>query len=159
MAILTKTKIRQQRILDFLINRGTGIINISNKELSALMGTSEKTIQRDLNEMDNNSIIIRETNLIRQSGQTVKQRDIILKGETPRRFTISQHRQLSNRNNHEIFATQDGEIIWNRRIDSEWQRCFPMKEFSSIKQAYSWLYEAVFHHNKSYTEGDKYICR
>ena len=80
---MTKTQQRQKRLLDFLINRGTGVINISNAELSALMGVTEKTIQRDLNEMDNQSIIIRETNLILSNGVIKKQRDIILKGEKP----------------------------------------------------------------------------
>ena len=155
---MTKTQTRQKRILDFLINRGTGVINISNQELSALMGVTEKTIQRDLNEMDNQSIIIRETNLILSNGITKKQRDIILKGEKPRRFTLNQHRQLSNKDNHHIF-THNGEVIWNRRIDSEWQRCFPMKEFKSEKQAYSWLYSAIYTHNRNYSEGDKYIAR
>ena len=36
--------------------------------------------------MDNESIIIRETNLILSNGVTKKQRDIILKGEKPRRY-------------------------------------------------------------------------
>ena len=156
---MTKTQTRQKRILDFLINRGTGVINISNEELSALLGIPISNLKRDLNEMDNQSIIIRETHLIRQSGKTVKQRDIILKGEKPRRFTLNQHRQLSNRDNHEIFTTNNGEVIWNRRIDSEWERCFPMKEFNSEKQAYAWLYSAVYHHNNNYTQGDKYIAR
>ena len=155
---MTKTQTRQQRILNYLINRGTGVINISNTELAALIGTSKRTIARDLDEMDNESIIIRETNLILSNGVTKKQRDIILKGEKPRRFTLNQHRQLSNRDNHEIFL-HEGEVIWNRRIDSEWQRCFADKEFKSEKQAYAWLYSAVSHHHKSYTEGDKYIAR
>ena len=156
---MTKTQTRQQRILNYLINRGTGVINISNAELSALMGVTEKTIQRDLNDMDNESIIIRETNLILSNGVTKKQRDIILKGEKPRRFTLNQHRQLSNKDNHDIFTTNNGEVIWNRRVDGEWQRCFADKEFNSEKQAYAWLYSAINTHNRSYSEGDKYIAR
>ena len=156
---MTKTQTRQQRILNYLINRGTGVINISNAELSALMGVTQKTIQRDLNDMDNESIIIRETNLILSNGVTKKQRDIILKGEKPRRFTLNQHRQLSNKDNHDIFTTNNGEVIWNRRVDGEWQRCLTDKDFNNEKQAYAWLYAAVYHHNNSYTQGDKYIAR
>ena len=39
---MTKTQTRQQRILNYLINRGTGVINISNAELAALMGVTLK---------------------------------------------------------------------------------------------------------------------
>ena len=149
---------RQKRLLNFLINRGTGVINISNAELGALMGTSQKTIQRDLNEMDNDSIIIRETHLITQSGKTVKQRDIILPGEKPRRFTLNQHRQLADRKNHNIF-TLNSEVMWNRCIDGEWQRNMAEKEFRSEDQARSWLYSTIHNHYKNYTSGDKYIKR
>ena len=149
---------RQKRLLDFLINRGTGVINISNEELSALMGCSRTTIKRDLDDMDNNSIIIRETHLITQSGQTFKQRDIILKGEKARRFTVNQHRQLADRNNHNIF-TLNGEVMWNRRVDGEWQRNMSEKEFRSEDQARSWLYSTIHNHYKNYTSGDKYIKR
>ena len=155
---MNKTTNRQKRLLKFLISRGTGVINISNAELSALMGCSEATIKRDLNEMDNNSIIIRETHLITQSGKTVKQRDIILPGEKPRRFTLNQHRQLADRKNHNIF-TLNGEVMWNRRIDGEWQRNMSEKEFVSEEQARSWLYGTIHNHYKNYTSGDKYIKR
>ena len=155
---MNKAKIRQQKILNFLINRGTGIINISNIELSALMGVSVSTIKRDLDEMDNDKIIIRETHLILRNGETVKQRDIILKGETPRRFTLDQHRQLSRRENHQIF-THNGEVIWNRLVDNEWERTFIDKDFDDEKQAYHWLYGALSSHYKCYTEGDRYTSR
>ena len=147
---------RQDKILTFLKNRGTGVINISNTELSALMGVSDRTIARDLDQMDNDSIIIRETHLIKQNGATVKQRDIILKGELPRRFTLDQHRQLSNKDNHQIFLSADSEVMWNRRIDGVWQRTYSDKEFKSTNQAYSWLYGALSTHYKAYSEGDRY---
>ena len=155
---MTKTKQRQQRLLDFLINRGTGVINISNAELSALMGVSETTIKRDLQQMENHSIIIRETHLLNQDGKTVKQRDIILKGQPPRRFTLNQHRQLADKKNHQIF-THNNEVIWNRRIDNKWERNMIDKEFNDEKQAYQWLYSTLNIHHRNYTSGDKYVKR
>ena len=156
---MNKVQKRRSKILHFLENRGTGVISISNTELSALMGCSESTLKRDLDSMDNDSIIIRETHLIQQNGATVKQRDIILKGHIQRRFTLHQHAQLSNKDNHQIFLSANDEVIWNRRIDDVWQRTFTDKEFSSVDQAYSWLYTTLARHYKAYTNGDRYNSR
>ena len=159
MTNMNKIQKRQDRILSFLENVGTGVISISNTELSALMGCSESTLKRDLDSMDNDSIIIRETHLIKQDGATVKQRDIILKGHIQKRFSLDQHRQLSNKDNHRIFLSDNNEVIWNRRIDGQWQRSYIDKEFSHVDQAYSWLYAALHKHFKAYTEGDRYGSR
>ena len=156
---MTKTKARQEQLLQLLSNMGVGVINISNDKLAALMGVSKKTIQRDLNQLSNEELIIKETSLIRSNGETRKQRDIILKDEPQRRFTLDQHRQLSNKDNHEIFTTEWNEVIWNRKVDGQWQRHFSDKEFRDEKQAYHWLYTALAHHHKKAIEGDTYTNR
>ena len=156
---MNKKQERHSIILDVLANLGLGVINISNEELSALVGCSKRTIANDLNELDNDKIIIRETNLIKSNGSTVKQRDIIIKGQKPRRFSLNQHRQLSDKNNHKIYTNKWGEIIWERRIDGVWQRAMKDKDFTSEQQAYSWLYPTLSQHHKKAIEGDKYIKR
>ena len=156
---MTKTKARQEQLLQLLSNMGVGVINISNDKLGALMGVSKRTIQRDLNQLSNDKLIVKETSLIRSNGDTRKQRDIILKDEPQRRFTLDQHRQLSDKRNHEIFTTEWGEVIWNRRIDGEWQRNMEDKEFKDEKQAYSWLYSTLAYHHKRFTQGDTYTNR
>ena len=157
----TKIK-RQTKILNLLKDMGLGVINISNERIATLTGSSESTVKRDINEMADKQLIIRETQLIMIDGSTRKQRDIIIKGFAPKRFTLKQHRNLSNYANHDIYTTVNDEVIWLRRPDGEdgdWERSMPSKEFDSEKKAYSFLYKAVSTHNKSYRHGDRFISR
>ena len=156
---MNKTRRRQLHIYSILKNQGTGVINISNEKLAALADVSISSIKRDLDEMDNREIIIRETNLITADGKTRKQRDIILREEKPRRFTLNQHKQLSDLSNHRVLTDKYGDVIWERRYDGEWERSMPEKDFRDEKQAYSWVYSAVGQHHKKYTTGDRYVSR
>lgn len=151
---------RQARLLALLVARGTGVINMCNDQLAVLMNVSSKTVQRDINEMADKSIIIKETTLIRSSGETRKQRDIILINEIKRRFTLSQHMQLASFDNHRIYTNEFEEVIWMRRPDGlNWERTFKDKEFDSERQAYNWLYRVKSEHFKCATKGDKYRSR
>ena len=159
---MTKGRRRRLELLNLLRNQGTGIINISNLKLAALCGVSISTVKRDLDALNGLELIIRETNLINRKGETLKQRDIILKDELPRRFSINQHRNLSDKKNHRIYTNEFGEVIWLRRPNGEetyWERCMEDKEFESTNQALSWLYSTVNTHHKKYTEGDRYTSR
>lgn len=157
---MTKQQKRQDAIMRVLHSKGTGVVTMSNKALAALIGCSESSIKRDLDVLDGKEIIIRETNLITKNGETRRQRDIILPGEEQRRFTINQHRQLKNIDNHFIYTNQfTGEVVWKRRLDGEWQRTMQDKEFISERQAYGWLYHTLSVHHKKSIEGDKYTSR
>lgn len=151
---------RQELILEILKSQGTGVINISNQKLGLLAGCSRNTIHNDITEMDGTRLIVRETNLIRINGETRKQRDIILKKEIARRFTIRQHKNLADKRNHRIYTNEFDEVIWERKPDGrKWCRNLVEKEFYSEKQAYAWLYSAMAHHFKKYTGGDQYVSR
>ena len=151
---------RRSSLMNVLKLQGTGVVNITNKALAALLGCSTKSIERDLDYLDGKDIIIRETVLITKDGNTRKQRDIVLPNEPQRRFTVNQHRQLKDINNHFIFTNRfTGEVIWKRRINGEWERNMADKEFASEKQAYSYLYKALSMHHKKAIEGDKYTNR
>ena len=154
---MVKPQKRQKLLLQCLENRGTGVINISNSELSALMGCSVATVKRDLEKLDGDKLIIRETNLVYPNGTTKRQRDIILKDQTQRRFTLNQHRLLSDKNNHFIFQNQfTGEVIWKRNFGNGWERCCQGHEFKSKGQALSWMYWATSTHWKKAMQGDRY---
>ena len=150
---------RQCKILETLKRQGTGVVNISDEKLSALTSIPKRTLSRDLNEMDKKSIIIKDTNLIKLNGATRKQRDILVPGEQQRRFTLDQHRQLSDKANHRTSTNEFGEHIWERQIDGQWERNMIDKEFESTKQIWSWIYPLLSMHHKKYTEGDRYESR
>ena len=156
---MTKAKIRQQRIFNLLKDQGVGIINITNLTLAAILDIPLITLKRDLEAMDNDKIIIRETSLVNSNGKTIRQRDIIIKEQAARRFSLNQHRELSDRNNHNITVNEHGEVVWHRKIGKHWERNMIDKEFKNITQAYEWCYAAMANHHKKYTEGDRYISR
>ena len=157
---MNKTQARQENMLHILRDQGTGVVSITDDKLSALLGVSNKTIQRDLRDMNYRGLIIKETRLITLNGNTRKQRDIIVPGEPQRRFTLDQHRFLSNKENHMIFVNEYDEVIWLRRPDGiNFERCFEDKEFKNIDQAYNWMYHATASHNKKYKSGDRYTSR
>lgn len=156
---MNKTRRRQLELLVLLRNQGTGVINLSNDQIAALLGVSKRTVARDLDEMDQRDLIIRETSLIKANGSTVKQRDIILKDEPQRRFTLKQHKQLSDIENYKVSTKDWGEVIAERRVDGEWHRFMSMKEFASEKQAWSWIYFNMPRHYKAYTQGERYTNR
>ena len=159
MQQLSKAKIRQQRLYQVLQQRGTGVVNVSNAELAAVLGCGTTTIKRDLDALDNDLILIRETHLINKKGATVKQRDIILVGEPQRRYTINQHRQLSSKANHNIFVNDLDEVIWNIKLDGKEHRIMANKEFEDINQALHWCYWTTQHHRRKWLNGDKYTAR
>lgn len=147
---------RQNTILEVLKHQGTGVVNISDAKLSLLTGIPQRTLSRDLSEMEGQSIIIRETRIVHPRGQSFRHRDIIIKGEPQRRFSLEQHRALSNKDNHRITQTSWGEVIWERRVNGAWQRNMEQTEFKSIKQAYSWMYRALWEHQKKAAEGEQF---
>ena len=153
---------RQFTLLCLLREQGTGVVSLPDSSLSTLLGVSKKTIQRDLKEMNGKGIIIKETKLINKDGVTKTQRDIVVPDEPQRRFTLSQHNNLSSIDNHKVFTTNWGEVIWMRRPGGEgtdWERHCPSKEFRDEKQVYKWIYSNLYNHKKKYIEGDRYTKR
>ena len=63
-------------------------------------------------------------------------------------FSSMQHRGLANIKNHDIYTTDDGEIIWMRKVGKEWERNMPNKEFEHVQQASHWLRTALGYHYK-----------
>ena len=156
---MSKAKKRQQKLYQYLLNRGTGIVSVSNAEIAAVTGCSIATVKRDLDIMDNDLILIRETHLINKHGVTVKQRDIILPEEPQRRYTINQHRQLSSKANHNIYVNDLNEVIWNIKLDGDEHRIMRDKDFEDINEALHWAYWTTQYHRRKWLNGDKYTCR
>lgn len=156
---MTKKQSRQNDILGILKNQGTGVISMSNEQLGVLLSVSPKTVQRDITEMHDNTIIVRETKLVTIDGNLMTQRDIILKGEPQRRFSISQHNNLRNVDNHKVEKIGD-EWTWFRKPNGiDWEVNMPDKEFNSEKQIWSWIYTTMAIHHKKYINGDSYKSR
>ena len=156
---MSKAKKRQDKIYQYLLDRGTGVINISNAELGAVLGIKIPTLKRDLDVLDNDLILIRETHLINAHGTTVRQRDIILMDQEARRYTINQHRQLSQKANHNIHVNQHNEVIWNIKLDGGEHRIMANKDFEDINQALHWCYWTTQYHRRKWLNGDKYTAR
>ena len=179
--------LRQAELLNILESQGDRITSITNETISALLGVSKRTVERDLAELHNNQIIIKETTVLK-GNYPHKQRDIILldhdveteegyvkwkkdkhgwtgrwittglkKGKLPKyRFSLEEHRQLSQKKNHKIYTDKFGEVIWERRYDGKtWERNMPDKEFRDFNQAWHWMMTALAHHHKRYLNGDK----
>ena len=158
---MTKSQItrkRQNALFQVLKQQGLGVINITDHTLSALVGCSRSTIARDLEALDNNEIIIRETRLITVDGKTRNQRDIIIPGETPRRFTLAQHSQLSNAKNHKV-TTEGTEPVWYRRIDGQWERSMLDKQFKSETEIWRWIYPTMANHRTISVRGERFKSR
>ena len=156
---MRKAVARQAKIHQYLLQRGTGVINVSNAELSAVLGIPVPTLKRDLDVLNNDLILIRETHLINKAGKTVRQRDIILVNQEARRYTINQHRQLSSKANHNIFLNEHDEVIWNINLDGKEHRIMEEKEFEDIHQALHWCYWTTQQHRRKWLNGDKYTSR
>ena len=156
---MSKAKARQAKIHQYLLQRGTGVINVSNAELSAVLGIKIPTLKRDLDVLNNDLILIRETHLINKAGRTVKQRDIILVDQEARRYTINQHRQLSSKANHNIYINDLDEVIWNIKLDGSEHRIMQGKVFEDINQALHWCYWTTQYHRRKWLNGDKYTSR
>ena len=194
----SKKQDRQDRLLNLLRNQGHRVINISNSKMATLLGTTVKTVQRDINDLVDKEFIVKETHLINDNGETKKQRDIILneylieeeigyfkykpilsegveigkegrfivtgtkkKLIPQRRFTLSEHKNLSDKSNHKI-VFDGSEFAWYRRPEGEgsgWQRSMEEKQFTSEKQIWSWIYPTLSGHHNRYTSGDKYVNR
>ena len=76
-----------------------------------------------------------------------------------RRFSLEQHRFLSNIENHKVIL-KNGEVQWHRRPTGlTWERNMSEKEFRNEDQAWSWIYSAIYSHNERYKGGDNYINR
>ena len=156
---MTKKQQRQKKLLETLKSQGTGVVSISDETLSTLLSVSKRTISDDIKEMDYKNIIVKETRLITKGNKTYKQRDIIVPGEPQRRFTLDQHRFLSNKENHDIFV-KDNEVIWMRRPNGiTWERSMCDKTFVDKNHALSWLYNTLNYHRSKYIEGDRYTSR
>ena len=156
---MTKKQSRQHQLIELLKQQGTGITSIPNWKLSSLLGVSKRTIKRDLEELDGNGLIIRETHILTSSGTIKKQRDIIIPNykEPIRRFSLNQHKQLSTWDNHRIHYNT--EWIWERCVDGVWERVIPDKEFQCKKKLTHWIIRTIKTHQKHVRNGDKYISR
>ena len=146
------------KLLQVLKNRGTGVISVTDDYLGALLNVSSKTVSRDLSEMHERSLIVKETKLVTINGLVKTHRDIILHGERQFRFTLNQHRNLMDVSNHDV--VWDEEWIWLRRPNGvDWERNMPDKEFESEEQIWSWIYGITSTHYKKWMEGDSYKSR
>lgn len=153
--------IRQEKLLNILTNQGTGVVSMYDDTLSLFLKVSNKTIQRDLEEMDYRNIIIKQTKLITlPNGKIRTQRDILIPNQPKRRFSIESHRFLSHPTNHNIMVSDDNEVIWLRRPDGiHWERSLPSKEFKDKNQALNYMYSAISNHKNKYINGDNYSSR
>ena len=155
---MTNKEKRQMKLLEVLKHQGTGVVSVTDEQLGALLSVSPKTVNRDLTEMHDRSLIVKETKLLTINGMIFTHRDIILNDETKRKFSSTNHRNLMDFSNHKVVWEE--EWVWYRRPNGvDWERNMPDKEFESAEQIWSWIYGITTVHHKNWKEGDKYISR
>ena len=132
---VSPTKAKEDALYNVLEGQGTGVTNITNKELSTLTGQSTSTVKRGMDSLREEGRISTDHTPVKGSdGKLRRERDTTVSGQEQRRFSQKQNKELAKPENHRV-RKEGGEVILERKVDGKWERNMANKEFKSTKDA------------------------